>query len=154
MCDLHKICGVQNRCIDHQSLSAQTTKGFSNWKDATASFKKHLQSKAHGEAVEVVVILPKTTKDVRELLSQAHRLQKTNARDMLRLILSSVRFLARQGLALRGDGSDASANLIQLLRLRAEDKPEVLQWLDKSAHKHTASGTCQHFRKFSKKLTN
>ncbi len=34
---------------------------------------------------------------------------------MLLLSLSSVRFLARQGLALRGDGSDASANLIQLL---------------------------------------
>lgn len=33
---------------------------------------------------------------------------------------------------------DASANLIQLLHLRAEDKPCVLQWLDKSANKHTA----------------
>ena len=39
---------------------------------------------------------------------------------------------------MRGDGSDASANLIQLLRLRAEDRPEVLQWLDRTAHKHTA----------------
>ena len=82
--------------------------------------------------------LPKTTKDVGEQLSRAHRAEKEQARDMLRLILSSVRFLARQGLALQGDGSDASANLIQLLRLRAEDKPEVLQWLDKSARKHTA----------------
>ena len=57
---------------------------------------------------------------------------------MLQLTLSCVRFLARQGLALRGCGSDASTNLIQLLRLRVEDKPEVVQWLDKSAHKHTA----------------
>ena len=39
---------------------------------------------------------------------------------------------------MRGDGSDASANLIQLLRLRAEDRPEVLQWLDRTARKHTA----------------
>lgn len=52
---------------------------------------------------------------------------------MLLLILSSVRFLARQGLALQGDGSDASANLIQLLCFRA------LQWLHRSARKHTAS---------------
>ena len=53
------------------------------------------------------------------------------------------------------DSSDASTNLIQLLRLRVEDKPEVLQWLDKTTlrvedkpevlqwldkttHKHTA----------------
>ena len=65
-------------------------------------------------------------------------MQKEKARDILQLIFSSVRFLARQGLALRGDGSDASANLIQLIRLRDEDRPEVLQWLDRTACKHTA----------------
>lgn len=81
--------------------------------------------------------LPATTKDVSELLSQAHRANKVQARGM-RLILSSVHFLARQGLALRGDGSDTSENFIQLLQLRAEDKPEVLQWLQRSARKHTA----------------
>ena len=57
---------------------------------------------------------------------------------MLRLTLSSLHFLDSQGLALQGCGSDASGNLIQLLHLRAEDKPEVIQWLDKSAHKYTA----------------
>ena len=57
---------------------------------------------------------------------------------MLRLIISSIRFLARQGLALRGDGSDSSANLVQLLRLRAEDTPQILEWLDRSARKHTS----------------
>ena len=36
------------------------------------------------------------------------------------------------------DSSDASTNQIQLLRLRVKDKPEVLQWLDKTTHKHTA----------------
>ena len=57
---------------------------------------------------------------------------------MLRLIISSIRFLARQGLALRGSGDDSSANLIQLLRLRAEDKPLIGEWLDRSVHKHTS----------------
>lgn len=55
---------------------------------------------------------------------------------MLLHILSSVHFLARQGLALRGDGSDESSNLMQLLCLRAEDKPEILQWIKRSAQKH------------------
>ncbi len=82
--------------------------------------------------------MPKTTKDVGEQLDRAHRVQKEQARDILRLILSSVRFLARQGLALRGDASDASANLSQLIRLSAEDNTDVLQWLDRSARKHTA----------------
>jgi len=94
--------------------------------------------KSHCEAVEAVVTLPKTTADVGELLSRAHRAEKEQAREILRLFLSSVHFLARQGLALRGSGSDASANLIQLLRLRAENHPGVLQWLEKSARKHTA----------------
>ncbi|KAL5486927.1 hypothetical protein EMCRGX_G019467 [Ephydatia muelleri] len=52
------------------------------------------------------------------------------------MILSSVRFLARQGLALRGDGSDVSSNLTQLLNVRAEDNPQILQWISKKACKH------------------
>ena len=57
---------------------------------------------------------------------------------MLRLIISSIRFLARQGLALRGSGDDFSANLIQLLRLRAEDKPQIGESLDRRVHEHTS----------------
>ena len=56
---------------------------------------------------------------------------------MVCLILASIRFFARQGLALCGDVEESS-NLIQLLRLRAEDKPEILQWIEKSARKHTS----------------
>ena len=51
---------------------------------------------------------------------------------MLRMILSSVLFIVRQGLALRGDGSDVSSNLTQLLNVRAED----IQWISKKACKH------------------
>ena len=55
---------------------------------------------------------------------------------MLQMILSSVRFLARQGLALCGDGSDVSSNLTQLLNVRAEDNPKILPWITKKACKH------------------
>ena len=56
---------------------------------------------------------------------------------MLHLILAIIRFLAQQRLALRGN-VEKSSNLIQLLRLRTEDKLEILQWIEKSAHKHTS----------------
>eukprot|EP00731_Ephydatia_muelleri_P009637 Em0005g223a len=69
-------------------------------------------------------------------LSVAHKAEKEEARDMLQIILSSVRFLARQGLALRGDGSDVSSNLTQLLHVRAEGNPKMLQWITKKACKH------------------
>ena len=115
---------------------SQVTSGFCNWKDATVAFSKHLQSKSHIEAVEAVITLPKQTKDVGAQLSIAHKAEKEEVRDMLQIILSSVCFLARQGLALRGDGSDMSSNLTQLLHVRAEGNPKMLQWIIKKACKH------------------
>ena len=112
-------------------------KGFSNWKDATTSFKKHLLSKSHAEAIQVVVTLPNSKRDVGGQLSRTHRAEKEQARNMLLLIISTVRYLASQGLASRGGGRDESSNLIQLLRIRAEYNL-LLFWLDKSARKHTA----------------
>ena len=84
-----------------------------------------------------MITLPKTTGNVGELLSKAHKEERQVARDMLLLILSSVKYLARQGLALRG-GDEAESNLIQLLRLRAEDNPQLNKWLDRCAKKYTS----------------
>ena len=72
---------------------SQVTSGFCNWKDATVAFSTHFQSKSHIEAVEAVITLPKQTKDVGAQLSIAHKAEKEEARDMLQIILSSVRFL-------------------------------------------------------------
>ena len=113
---------------------SQVTTGFCNLKDATLTFSKHLQSKSHIDAVEAIITLPKQTKDVGVQLSFAHKAEEV--RDMLQMILSSVRFLAKQGLALRGDGSDVSSNLTQLLNVRAEDNPKILPWITKKACKH------------------
>ena len=76
------------------------SKGFSNWKDATIVLKKHASSACHCEAVEVVITLPATTKDVGELLSTAHQQEKQQNREILLKLLCSICFLARQGLAL------------------------------------------------------
>ena len=46
--------------------------GFCNWKDATVAFPNHEKSDTHETAVELVVTLPETTKDVGELLSFAY----------------------------------------------------------------------------------
>ena len=96
-------------------------------------FRKHQESKTHQEAVEVVITLPQTASNVGELLSKAHKQEREFARNMLGLILS------RQGLALRGS-DDAESNLIQLLRLRAEDNPQLLRWLDRSSKKYRIAG--------------
>lgn len=50
--------------------------GFSNWKNALQKFKKHQSSIAHHEAVDPVEKIPRTTKDVGEMLSGVHAEQK------------------------------------------------------------------------------
>ena len=48
------------------------TAGFTNWKKAIEKFIKHEKTIAHRQAVELVEKIPKTTKDVGEMLSSAH----------------------------------------------------------------------------------
>ena len=43
--------------------------------------------------------------------------------------LSSLKFLLRQGLAIRGH-NDKDGNLVQLMELRSEDSPRLKRWLD------------------------
>eukprot|EP00731_Ephydatia_muelleri_P006057 Em0003g305a len=62
--------------------------GFPNWKDAIIRFKNHESSGCHREAVERAITLPKVTKDIGELLSEAHSKEKRDNRECLLKILS------------------------------------------------------------------
>ena len=87
--------------------AAFLSKGYTYWKEATTAFKKHQASQCHREANEAINLLPQQVGDIGELLSHKHSDQKAENRDMFYRILQNLRFLARQGLALRGSqGSD------------------------------------------------
>lgn len=92
--------------------------GYNNWRDAftkARGFAKHEQSSAHQHAVMCVVKIPATTVDVGELLNDTHAEGKSVARQSLLKILSNIRFLARQALPLRGDGTgEPNSNFNQL----------------------------------------
>ena len=60
--------------------------GFQNWKDATRLFRSHESSKCHSEALEKVVTLPATTKDVGYLLNSQRAVECKKNREMLMLI--------------------------------------------------------------------
>ena len=76
-----------------------------------------------------MVILPATTQDIGEQLSSQHARDKEQNRRMLLKIISCVRFLARQGLSLRGDGDETNSNFLALLSLREEDDPTIGEWV-------------------------
>ena len=98
------------------------SKGFSNWKDATIGFKNHEASTSHKEALQVF-LLPTTCSDIGNLLSKQHSDMKKVNRECLLKILSNIQFLARQGIAFRGNGAEIDSNFMQLLKLRGKDDP-------------------------------
>lgn len=57
---------------------------------------------------------------------------------MLLKVISSIRYLARQGLALRGSGNEEDGNFLQMLRAKADEDPRVNDWLKKKINKYTS----------------
>ena len=104
---------------------SQLSKGFSNWKDATISFRQHERSLCHKEAVEKLLTLPATTTDIGEMLSSTLVQEKAENRHCLLKVLSSLRFLARQGCGIRGHDDKKDGNFYQLFTLRCEDDSKV-----------------------------
>ena len=124
--------------LKESAADAFVSKGFTNWKDATVAFQRHQQTKCHKDAVDIVVTIPSTTKDVGELLSREHAKEKEINRRMFVKIVTSIKYLARQGISLRGDGDEEDGNFMQLLRLRADDDPDLVAWLQRKQNKYTS----------------
>ena len=83
--------------------------GYCNWKDVSGDKRglaSHESSSVHKRAVEVIETLPRTTCDIGEQLSSAHAEEKLRNRAYLSKVFQTIQFLARQGLALRGDQND------------------------------------------------
>ena len=87
---------MSSKCVEESF----TTRGFSNWKDKKVAFAKHENSICHKEAVHSTITVPKCYSA--EMLSTQHAKEKGENQHMLYKLLSNIRFLARQGVALRG----------------------------------------------------
>lgn len=114
--------------------------GFSDWKRALDKFQKHQLSHSHRQAVSFVT---STTKDVGEMVQKGYAEQKAENRKILLTIFNCVRFLGRQGLALRGEykgeeKSEIDSNLMQLLLLIAIYNPQVSTWLKRTQNRFTS----------------
>ena len=49
-----------------------------------------------------------------------------------------MRYLARQGIALRGDGDESNSNFMQLLRLRHNEDLRIKDWIDRKTDKYVS----------------
>ena len=137
----HVCCSAssQKRLKTSHKESAFLLQGFTNWKDGTVCFSKHEASDCHKEAVQAIIVRPQTTRDVGEQLSQIHASDKMDNRKMLLKIWQNLRFLAQQGISVRGDSDETESNFCQLPKLRGEDDSNVSRWMEKKANKYTSA---------------
>ena len=141
-------CSICVKASRSNKLKAATTldlsfisRGYCNWKDATGEkggFCRHEASGCHKAAVEAMETLPKTTGDIGELLSSAHSNEKACNRKNLMTVARCLRFLARQGMAIRGDGDEMDSNFHQLLLLKAIDDVTIYDLFAKKQDRYTS----------------
>ena len=100
----------------------------------------HESSKCHSESVLKIFTSPSTSQNVGEIFLTALKWEKLDRRHCFLKILSTIRFIACQGMALRRDRIEIDSNFIQLLRVRGEDDPKVLERLTKrKTNKYTSA---------------
>ena len=110
--------------------------GYGNWSKALQRFRNHEKSDMHREAMEKLAAKSSKTNVVAQLSAQ-HEADNFFHRKMLLKLLSCIRYLARQGLPLRGHHEDPESfegNLYQLLLLQAQDHPQMKTWLHKKEY--------------------
>lgn len=100
--------------------------GFNNWKKAIERFHMHEKAEIHKEA-KMKILSSQAPSVMEQLSNEAAKRRGENRKNILKMI-SSLRYLLRQGLAIRGH-QESEGNLIQLLFLRSEDDPSLRLFL-------------------------
>ncbi len=108
-----------------------TKSGFNNWKKALEKFRVHENSHAHKEAKLkwIARCMPTITT---QLSSQMAEAQKTR-REGLVVQLKAIKYLTRQGLALRGNDEE-EGNLSQLLLAWSENNDCLKEWIKENRY--------------------
>ena len=86
----------------------------------------------------MIITIPSTTQDIGIQLSTHYAAQKKNIQTLFQ-IFSSIKFLCRQGLPLRGDGTEADGNLQQLLKMQVKEDHNLAEWLRRKGNVYTSS---------------
>ena len=102
------------------------SRGFCNWDKGPHRFAAHETSICHREAVSNVAAAD-VGQSINCKLSTQIAEGQALAREALAVIFTSLRYLARQNIAIRGHNHD-EGNFAELISLRCEDKPALQSW--------------------------
>jgi hypothetical protein len=87
--------------LSNKREAAYTTVGFLNWKKALDSFEKHSKSRSHIFCMHQLAQITSAS-PVDHLIIKQTAEKQLEARNCLLLIFTTVKYLARQGIAFRG----------------------------------------------------
>ena len=123
-------------CVEHKinltnsSEPTFSTTGYgANWKKATERFAKHGSSKCHTEASFKFATMSRGL-NVSAMISSQKDDDRKNATDCLKIIFTSVLYIAKQGLGFRRS-IEENGNFLQLVSLRSQDFVPLKAWLCK-----------------------
>ncbi|XP_046619690.1 zinc finger MYM-type protein 1-like [Neodiprion virginianus] len=130
-------------CYACKLMSTQNTKlsgeGFSDWKHASDRLCEHEISKTHLESVMSLLQRGRVTGRIDQELAMQEAQQIEYWRKNLKIIVSTIKFIAERGLAFRGDneivGSPRNGNFLGILELLAEYEPILATHLKTHANK-------------------
>lgn len=131
----YQCCKAKNDNLVHISTQfdgAFIRNGFKNWKKANEKFRKHETSHFHRLAVSNL-IFTQTQQPVNAQLDKQVASEQQSAQEVLVNIITSLMYLAEQGLALRGH-TELTGNFKKLLQLRADDDDKLKRWLRKTTN--------------------
>ena len=115
-----------------RSDEAFLSKDFKNWKKCAERFEAHEKSQVHKLAL-FTTLYKKKNDSVLEQMNKGLLQEQNQSRSCLLTIISSLKYLAVQGLAIQGKSCE-DGNFIKLLNLRSEDIEGLHSWL---ARKHS-----------------
>ena len=110
-----------------KSEEAFISKGFKNWKKALEKFKIHETSLTHRSFI-VKYANMKSPQNICEIFSSQLLNERKTARESLKRIFTSLRYLTRQRLPTRGH-IDSESNFKQPLHLRTSYSEDLQNWL-------------------------
>jgi len=106
---------------------AFTVRGFDNFKKATEKFRTHANSDSHLESKLKWNALSNPTIQS-QLSAQITRAQQSQRAGFLKQ-LEAMKYLLRQGIALRQGDNEEEGNLPQLLLTLSKDNKDVKNWI-------------------------
>ena len=121
------MCHQKGYLLDNYLYEAFVKNGFNNWK-RLVSVSPNMKSPTAIVSLFIKIHQMKASAGIGAQLDQQIKENQQLHRKLLLKQLSSLRYLARQGLAVRGH-EQIEGNLIQLLLLRSEDCSELKQWI-------------------------